>query len=395
MVGSSLSRRKGFLCRCLFSPSAALVESKSRLTSTMVSSSCFVQVKINSRTICTKKRAFLRIMSTDCCQIEEKKTYYKDMIGTTKSIYPIKTQNGKESPRKISENIHVKQVVENVTNHTISFSSLLGQFNDRFKLLAFPSFFSSSLSVPTKSFFHTYGKNQSMNRSNNISTDSSSSIADGGNSQIKKKSSGDTKDKKKSDPVSGSENMKERSTFQPTSDFNSSSNTKSMSDSVGTILEPDLWDALESGQLGKLLPRRQIPKDVLTIETVAYWNSTSQVPIFGNVFGKNRPGQNNNVQVSPDQYKITLRVNISDLQLDQKSEARLRCLVGPRFNHKTNEIVLKSQRFLNRIHNMQYLVYLLENLVTEAKGENEGEVSVDEDMKEYNLHTGEKQKKGE
>lgn len=251
--------------------------------------------------------------------------------------------------------------------------------------LAFVNLPSSVLygSTLTASAYHTSSKVQSVNPSSDINSDAKNKKL--GATKKTSSPSSDTIIEEKSKELYSSTGSTGRSTFQPI--------PSGITETAGSMLEPDLWDALEKGQLGKLLPRRQIPKDVLTIETVAYWNSTSQVPIFGNVFGKNRPGQNNNVQVSPDQYKITLRVNISDLQLDPKSEARLRCLVGPRFNHKTNEIVLKSQRFLNRIHNMQYLVYLLENLVTEAKGENEGQVSVDEDMKEYNLHTGEQTKK--
>jgi len=68
---------------------------------------------------------------------------------------------------------------------------------------------------------------------------------------------------------------------------------------------------------------------------------------------------------------------VNDLELSDREKKRLRCLVGKRYNSGKNEITLTTSRFLNRGHNMQYLVYLLENLVAEAKGETHIQVSGD------------------
>jgi hypothetical protein len=46
-----------------------------------------------------------------------------------------------------------------------------------------------------------------------------------------------------------------------------------------------------------------------------------------------------------------------------------RCLVGSRYNPGKDELTLVSGRFMNRGHNKQYLLYLLDNLIAEAKGE--------------------------
>ena len=59
---------------------------------------------------------------------------------------------------------------------------------------------------------------------------------------------------------------------------------------------------------------------------------------------------------------------MKDLKLSEREEKRLRCLVGSRYNPGRDEVTLVSGRFMNRDHNKQYLIYLLENLVKEAKG---------------------------
>jgi hypothetical protein len=59
---------------------------------------------------------------------------------------------------------------------------------------------------------------------------------------------------------------------------------------------------------------------------------------------------------------------MKDLGLTEREEKRMRCLVGSRYNVGKGEITLVSSRFMNRGHNVRYLVYLLENLVSEAKG---------------------------
>lgn len=44
-----------------------------------------------------------------------------------------------------------------------------------------------------------------------------------------------------------------------------------------------------------------------------------------------------------------------------------------RFNTGRQELTLTTARFLSRAHNKQYLIYLLENLVAEAKAGNKGQ----------------------
>ena len=42
-------------------------------------------------------------------------------------------------------------------------------------------------------------------------------------------------------------------------------------------------------------------------------------------------------------------------------------LVGPRYNWKTGEVKLVAEKFPNRIENKRYLIFLLENLLLEAR----------------------------
>jgi hypothetical protein len=62
------------------------------------------------------------------------------------------------------------------------------------------------------------------------------------------------------------------------------------------------------------------------------------------------------------------QVKLKDLKLSEREQMRLRCLVGSRYNTGRQEVRLVTTRFMNRGHNAQYLVYLLENLVAEARG---------------------------
>jgi hypothetical protein len=42
-------------------------------------------------------------------------------------------------------------------------------------------------------------------------------------------------------------------------------------------------------------------------------------------------------------------------------------MVGPRYNRSKKEVKLTTTRFPNRIENKKYLIYLLEDLIREAK----------------------------
>lgn len=58
---------------------------------------------------------------------------------------------------------------------------------------------------------------------------------------------------------------------------------------------------------------------------------------------------------------------LADLSLTKDEEYILIRMVAKRFNVGRREIRLTSERFPNRIENKRYLIYLLENLVAEAK----------------------------
>lgn len=62
-----------------------------------------------------------------------------------------------------------------------------------------------------------------------------------------------------------------------------------------------------------------------------------------------------------------MQVYISDLALTKEEEYILIRMLVKRYNTGRREIKLTSERFPNRIENKRYLVYLLENLVAEAK----------------------------
>lgn len=61
------------------------------------------------------------------------------------------------------------------------------------------------------------------------------------------------------------------------------------------------------------------------------------------------------------------QVFLADLALTKEEEYILIRMLAKRFNSGNREIRLTSERFPNRIENKRYLIYLLENLVAEAK----------------------------
>jgi hypothetical protein len=62
-----------------------------------------------------------------------------------------------------------------------------------------------------------------------------------------------------------------------------------------------------------------------------------------------------------------LQVYLADLNLSKDEEYIMIRMVAKRFNVGRREIRLTTERFPNRIENKRYLIYLLENLVAEAK----------------------------
>ena len=62
-----------------------------------------------------------------------------------------------------------------------------------------------------------------------------------------------------------------------------------------------------------------------------------------------------------------MQVYLDDLALTKPEEYILIRMVAKRYNTGRREIRLTTERFPNRIENKRYLIYLLENLVAEAK----------------------------
>jgi hypothetical protein len=60
-------------------------------------------------------------------------------------------------------------------------------------------------------------------------------------------------------------------------------------------------------------------------------------------------------------------VSIDDLGLADDEKKVFKYLVGSRFNSATKIVKLTSAKFPNRIENKRHLIFLLENLVQEAR----------------------------
>mmetsp|Transcript_36235 Transcript_36235/g.47788 ORF Transcript_36235/g.47788 Transcript_36235/m.47788 type:complete len:195 (+) Transcript_36235:1-585(+) len=107
---------------------------------------------------------------------------------------------------------------------------------------------------------------------------------------------------------------------------------------------------------GHQLPPRTVPEEKLRFKIRTY------IGIDSNIQNPLTPhGQN------PAEFKVTMQVSAKDLNLSDVALDNLKEMVGPRFNEEKQELKLVCNRFYNRIENKRYLVYLLENLLLEAR----------------------------
>lgn len=102
------------------------------------------------------------------------------------------------------------------------------------------------------------------------------------------------------------------------------------------------------------LPPRTVPESVLRFTSHAIFSPARYAAAIPE-------------QSKVGDFKVSLHVKMQDLGLTLEEEARLLVLVGPRYDRKKREIKLVSDRFPSRVENKRYLVYLLENLLLEAR----------------------------
>mmetsp|Transcript_4940 Transcript_4940/g.6688 ORF Transcript_4940/g.6688 Transcript_4940/m.6688 type:complete len:188 (-) Transcript_4940:78-641(-) len=72
--------------------------------------------------------------------------------------------------------------------------------------------------------------------------------------------------------------------------------------------------------------------------------------------------------IQENEFKITLKVNMADIPLENEVEREMLLqLVGKRYHERTNRLMLTSNKFPSRIENKRYLVDILDRLVISAK----------------------------
>ena len=71
--------------------------------------------------------------------------------------------------------------------------------------------------------------------------------------------------------------------------------------------------------------------------------------------------------IHPADYKVALFVKLEDLPLSPREMQVFMEMVGPRINPGKRELKLTAERFVNRVENKRYLIYLLEKLLLEAR----------------------------
>lgn len=68
------------------------------------------------------------------------------------------------------------------------------------------------------------------------------------------------------------------------------------------------------------------------------------------------------------EFKVALEVKMDELGLTPEEQRRLAIIVGPRYDWDSRRLRLVAERYPSRVENQRYLVYLLENLLLEARG---------------------------
>jgi hypothetical protein len=71
--------------------------------------------------------------------------------------------------------------------------------------------------------------------------------------------------------------------------------------------------------------------------------------------------------IQPGEHSVTLKVNMSDIQLTQVERDIVVQIVGNRVNEERNELRLASNQFGSRIENKRHLVSMLDRIILSAK----------------------------
>mmetsp|Transcript_11041 Transcript_11041/g.15233 ORF Transcript_11041/g.15233 Transcript_11041/m.15233 type:complete len:183 (-) Transcript_11041:3-551(-) len=73
------------------------------------------------------------------------------------------------------------------------------------------------------------------------------------------------------------------------------------------------------------------------------------------------------LRINPADFKVSLKVSLSHLNLNDDERLIFIRMVAARFNQGRNEVKLVSNRFPNRLENKKYLIYMLESLLLETR----------------------------
>jgi len=124
-----------------------------------------------------------------------------------------------------------------------------------------------------------------------------------------------------------------------------------------TVNCPSLFFSTSPADTSKpQLPPRTVPEEKLKFKVRTYIGGDQGIQWPGTPHG-----------IHPSEFKVVMKVQLEDLGLDERQQQRLKFMVGPRYNPDKDELTLVVNRFLNRIENKKYAVFLLENLLIEAR----------------------------
>mmetsp|Transcript_22365 Transcript_22365/g.37407 ORF Transcript_22365/g.37407 Transcript_22365/m.37407 type:complete len:185 (+) Transcript_22365:56-610(+) len=102
------------------------------------------------------------------------------------------------------------------------------------------------------------------------------------------------------------------------------------------------------------LPKRTVPDKVLRFQFTANFSSG------GSIFYSH-------LKTNPADFKVIMKVSLSDLPLDGDEKLIFVRMVGKRLNVGNQELKLTSDIFPDRLENRKYLILQLEKLLAEAK----------------------------
>jgi hypothetical protein len=102
------------------------------------------------------------------------------------------------------------------------------------------------------------------------------------------------------------------------------------------------------------LPERTVPDSALKFEFTAS-------------FSKGTAEFYKHLQTSPSDIRVKMRVALKDLPISEEEVPIFLRMVGPRYNAGGQMIKLTCEKFPNRLENRKYLIFMLEELLSEAK----------------------------